>query len=119
VGLGRFTGGRQLNADPLGGAEMDDLGSILLGILSIVTMIVAPVAWVLILLFACKAIANRKLGLSLWRDAPGFNPFNHLMSRNLTQEGLIYRRRMYLALLAFVIPIVLTVGLASLTGDLG
>jgi ABC-type glycerol-3-phosphate transport system permease component len=97
---------------------MHEVGSILLLILGAATVLVSPVAWVLTLVFACKAIANRKPGLALWRDAPAFNPCNHLISRNLTSEGLRYRRHMCVALLAFVLPIIATLALAALTRNL-
>lgn len=82
-------------------------------------MIVAAIAWVLILVYMFKTVAHRKPGLGLWRDAPAMNPFNHiLITANLTEEGLKYRRRLGVAVLAFVVPILFTIALAAVTGDL-
>jgi ABC-type glycerol-3-phosphate transport system permease component len=84
------------------------------------TMIVVSIAWVLSIIYMFKTVANRKPGIALWRDAPAINPFNHILrSENLTEDGLKYRRRLVVSAAAFVIPILITLGLAAITGNLG
>ena len=88
-------------------------------VVAVTSFVVAPVAWVCAVIYMFKTVAHRKPGVALWRDAPVRNPFNHiLVSDNLTTEGLKYRRKLLAALLWFVGPIILTLGLAAVTGVL-
>jgi hypothetical protein len=75
-----------------------------------------------------KTVANRKPGLRLWHDAPDFgfnspwwlrNPFNHiLVTGNLTDTGLKYRRWLVFSVLAFVVPILAVLAFGAAIGEL-
>ncbi len=98
---------------------MDQILAVLLTILFVLTMIIAPIAWVCILVYGFKTIRNRKPEVSLWRGAPAWNPVNITLSPELlTEEGLKYRRRLFWSVAFFVVPILLTIGLAAITGNL-
>jgi len=83
------------------------------------TMLIAPVAWVYVIVFSFKTIANRKPHIDLWRDAPMRNPWNIMLDSNLlTDEGLRCRAVAMKALAWFTIPILLVLTLAAAAGKL-
>jgi hypothetical protein len=72
-------------------------------VLMTVVVTAAIVAWVRMIYFGWMAAANRRQGVDLFRDAPGWNPANFVLAPSLlTERGLEYRRRMFRAALAFL-----------------
>lgn len=96
------------------------MNAILAGILLItflLAMIIAPVAWVVAVVFMFKTIANRKPHVDLWRDAPMRNPWNIMLDSNLlTDEGLRCRKIALKAVVWFTIPTLLVLILAAVMG---
>jgi hypothetical protein len=100
----------------------------ILSAVAAVTFIVAPVAWLSAVYCMFMTVANRKPGIRLWHDAPDFgfnsqwwlrNPWNHILAtEHLTDRGRMYRRRLVYSILAFIVPILLTLVLGSATGNL-
>ena len=83
-------------------------------------MVIAPVAWVCILVFGVKAVRNARPGVNLWGRETMWNPGNVLIFPGmLTDEGRRHRRKCFLAVLWFVVPIAATMLLAAVTGNLG
>lgn len=77
-------------------------------------LVVGFFAVVVALVYMFKAVAHLRPGVSLWFDAPLFNPLHHvLVPTNLTEEGLIYRRRAGLAIGLFILAWLVSVGLDS------
>ncbi len=72
------------------------------------------------LVFGFKAICNARPGINLWGRETMWNPCNVLLFPGmLTDQGKHHRRRCLLAILWFVIPILVTMLLAAVTGNLG
>jgi len=104
----------------LGGANVNDPLTILLAIVALPTMVIAPVAWVCMLVFGFKAVRNARPDVNLWGRETMWNPGNVLIFRGmLTDEGKRYRRKCFLAVLWFVVPIGTAMLLATITGNLG
>ena len=99
---------------------MDDPLAILLALVALPTMVIAPVAWVCILVFGFKAVRSARPGINPWGRETMWNPGNVLIFPGmLTDEGRRYRRKCFVALLWFVIPIAVTMLFAAVTGNLG
>ena len=86
-------------------------------LLCIAAMIAVP-SWFMVIYFEIKVLRHLKPGIRLWADAPFWNPFNHSFTSNLTEAGVRARRHALFAWMGFVIPIVLTLLVAALTGNL-
>jgi len=99
---------------------MDEPASILLMFVAVPSMLVALVAWPCIIVFGIQAARHAKAEVNVWSSETLWNPFNVLIyPRLLTERGLQYRRRCFQAAACFVGPILLTMGLAAVTGNLG
>ena len=98
---------------------MSDAASTLLLLVAIPSMLVALIAWPCIIFFSIQAARNAKTGVNVWGRKTRWNPFNVLLFPNLlTEQGLQYRRRCFQAIACFVVPILATMLLAALTGNL-
>lgn len=98
---------------------MSDVADILLAIVAIPSMLIAVVALPCVLFFAVQAARHVKPGVRVWGSETQWNPFNVLsFPRLLSDEGLKHRRRCFLAIVCFIAPILLTLALAALTGQL-
>jgi hypothetical protein len=72
-------------------------------------------AWVATIYYSFRTVACLKPGLRLWRDAPAWNPFNHILrTAHLTEQGLKHRRRLIAAALTFVSFALIGLGVAAL-----
>ena len=99
---------------------MDAILGVAMLVVFIPTLVVAPIAWVCIVVYGFKTIANRKPEVDLWRDAPMGNPANIMLdSKLLTDEGLRCRSIMAKSILWFAVPILLSLALGAATGNLG
>lgn len=79
----------------------------------------AAVSWLAILVFGIKAIGRTRPGVDLWGRDTGWNPANVLMRPSLlTSEGLIYRRRCFVAFWIFLCCVGVSLAIAALTGNL-
>jgi hypothetical protein len=77
------------------------------------------IAWLRIVFFGWKALANRRQEVHLFRDAPLGNPANILLKGDLlTERGLEYRRKMLAALLLFLVIVVGAFAIAAVIGVL-
>lgn len=98
---------------------MSEITSKLLFVLFPITMVVAPVSWVLAVYYGYKAITNARPGVRLWGPETFWNPANVILRTDLlTEEGRSYRRKLGIAVACFVIPIVCTLLAASGAGRL-
>jgi hypothetical protein len=85
----------------------------------IVAVAVGFIAWLRIIFFGWKAIANRREEVHLFRDAPLGNPANILLKGDLlTERGLEYRRKMLAAIILFLSTVVGGFSLAAVIGVL-
>ena len=83
-------------------------------------MVIAPVAWVCMLVFGFEAVRNVRPDVNLWGRETMWNPGNVLIFPGmLTDAGARYRRKRIVAVLWFVVPIGTTMLLAAITGNLG
>jgi len=99
---------------------LNEPASILLMLIAVPSMLVALVAWPCIIFFGVRAARNAKAEVNVWSSETHWNPLNVVFyPRLLTDRGLQYRRRCFQAVTCFVVPILLTMGLAALTGNLG
>jgi hypothetical protein len=71
------------------------------------------------LVFGFEAVRNARPGVNLWGRETMWNPGNVLVFPGmLTDEGRRYRRKCFLAVLWFIVPIGATMVLAAVTGNL-
>jgi hypothetical protein len=95
---------------PIGSSE--DLAK-----LAVVTavLVVGLGAWVAMIYYSFRTVACLKAEVRLWRDAPAWNPFNHILrTAHLTEQGLKHRRRLIAAALTFVSFALIALGVAVL-----
>ncbi len=77
--------------------------------------VVAVLSLVLALIYIVKAVGHVKPDVSIWLDAPFLNPFSHiLVTRNLTEAGLKYRRRLLVAVATFFVAWSMMAGLETI-----
>ena len=99
---------------------MNESVSIVLMLIAIPSMLLALVSWPCIIFFGVQAARHAKADVNVWSSETLWNPLNVLMYPSLlTGLGLHYRRRCFQATACFVMPILLTMGLAAITGNLG
>jgi len=96
----------------------------LLALVALPTLVVAPLAWVCILVFGVKAVRNARPEVELWSRETMWNPINVLFSpQMLTDAGRRYRRKCFLAVLWFAVPIGVVMAVfmirAAFAGQLG
>ena len=90
---------------------------IILFAISLVTIIVAPIAFACMVIYEIKMIRSAKPGVKLWSRQLMYNPCNIVFCPDLlTEEGLFYRKKLGISVLRFVIPILITILLGSLLG---
>ncbi|MCG8591611.1 MAG: hypothetical protein MJE66_20125 [Proteobacteria bacterium] len=90
---------------------------LIFAIAMLAAVLVGLVAWLRILFFGWKALANRRQDVDISRDAPLGNPVNVLFSDALlTERGLAYRRKMTRAMMLFAATLVVGFAAAALIG---
>ena len=94
---------------------MDRILDLIVVVFGVVCMGISLTAMILGPVYALRTMASLKPGIR-WRDAPVMNPFNQLLdSRNFTEDGLRYRRRLGYAIAAFILPILAMLMVAMIT----
>ena len=98
---------------------MTDIESILLVLVAVPSVLVALVAWPCIIYFGVQAARHVNAEVKVWGSETLWNPLNVLIFPGLLSDaGLAYRRRCFQAAACFVVPILITMALAALTGNL-
>jgi len=82
--------------------------SFILVVLFVIVLTIGASALFCTAYFTCKAIKEVKPGVNIWSIRYGCNPCNVILfSKNLTEEGLLYRKKMYSSLVRFVISMII------------
>ena len=83
----------------------------------LVTLIIAPIAFVYMVIYEIKMIRSAKPGVKLRGRQLLYNPCNIVFHPDLlTEEGLFYRKKMGISTVCFVVPILVTILLGNLLG---
>ena len=89
------------------------------GIAMVIAVAIESIAWLRTVFFGWKAIANRREGVDLFRDAPLGNPVNILFRGELlTERGLAYRRKMVRSIVFFLATAIAGFVVAAVIGVL-
>ncbi len=79
----------------------------------------AVIAWFSVIVFAVKAARRAKPGVKLWGWGTLWNPANALLKPQLlTPEGLVYRRKCFIAIAVFFGCVGVPLVVAAIAGAL-
>lgn len=85
----------------------------------VVAWCAAVIAWFSVIVFAVKAARRAKPGVKLWGWGTLWNPANALLKPQLlTPEGLVYRRKCFIAIAVFFGCVGVPLVVAAIAGAL-
>jgi hypothetical protein len=85
----------------------------------VVAWLIAVLAWFAALIYGFKAVRRARPGVKLWGRDTMWNPANVLLGSSLlTEEGLRYRRKCFVAIVIFIACVGVPLVVAAITGQL-
>ena len=86
--------------------SVSEVVAIALATVFIAIVVVAAVSWCGVVVYGIRAVRHTRTGVKPWSRAPLWNPANLILRPDLlTEEGRLYRRRCFRALLVFAISV--------------